>query len=124
MKQPVILVVYENMLPGSQLVNRLQDLGYEVQVVPDYTQLVTEAQRLTPLLAIIDLAPRQEELCSLITQLRKNPPTSHLPVIALTTSSDTKGHQIILEAGATLVVHDTAILLHLKQFLEHALQVE
>jgi DNA-binding response OmpR family regulator len=124
MKQPVILLVYDKMLPGSQLVNRLQDLGYEVQVVPDYTQLVTEAQRLTPLLALIDLALRQEELCALITQLRKNDATSHLPVIALTTSTDTKTHQTVLDAGATLVVNDTAILLHLKQFLERALQVE
>ena len=124
MKQPVIMLLYEKMLPGSQLVNRLQDLGYDVQVVADYTQLVMEAERVTPLLAMVDLAPRQEELCGLISQLRKNPSTAHLPVIALTTAKDPQTHQAVRDAGATLVVNDNVILMHLKEFLEQALHVE
>src|SRR5262245_49139849 len=39
MTEPLALVVYEKLLPGSQLVNRLQDLKYRVQTVADPTQL-------------------------------------------------------------------------------------
>ena len=35
MTQPLALVLYERLLPGSQLVNRLQDLNYRVQVIAD-----------------------------------------------------------------------------------------
>ena len=35
MTQPLALVVYEKLLPGTQLVNRLQDLHYRVQAVTD-----------------------------------------------------------------------------------------
>ena len=33
MTQPLALVFYEKLMPGSQLVNRLQDLNYRVQAV-------------------------------------------------------------------------------------------
>ena len=45
MTQPLALVLYEKLLPGSQLVNRLQDLNYRVQVIPDAEKLVREEQR-------------------------------------------------------------------------------
>ena len=35
MTQPLALVLYEKLLPGSQLVNRLQDLNYRVQAIAD-----------------------------------------------------------------------------------------
>ena len=35
MTQPLALVLYEKLLPGSQLVNRLQDLNYRVQTIAD-----------------------------------------------------------------------------------------
>ncbi len=35
MTQPLALVFYEKLMPGSQLVNRLQDLNYRVQAVND-----------------------------------------------------------------------------------------
>ena len=34
-QQPLALVLYEKLLPGTQLVNRLQDLNYRVQTVND-----------------------------------------------------------------------------------------
>ena len=35
MTRPLALVFYEKFMPGSQLVNRLQDLNYRVRVVND-----------------------------------------------------------------------------------------
>ena len=40
MTQPLALVVYEKLLPGSQLLNRLQDLNYRVQAIANADSLV------------------------------------------------------------------------------------
>ena len=38
MTQPLALVWYEKLMPGSKLVNRLQDLGYRVLTAPEEKQ--------------------------------------------------------------------------------------
>ncbi len=40
MTEPLALVLYERLLPGSQVVNRLQDLRYRVQTVAEARLLV------------------------------------------------------------------------------------
>jgi CheY-like chemotaxis protein len=124
MTRPLILVSYEKMLPGSQLLNRLQDLGYEVQAINDSALLPDKAQEAKPLLIIADLEPRHVQVCEAIGRLRIAPDTIHIPLIALASAQNTKAQEGARLAGATLVVSDQAILLHLKQFLEQALQVD
>jgi len=124
MKQPLILFLYENIFPGSQLLNRLQDLGYAVRVLSDPGLLVQEAARVTPLLVLADLAPHENEVLSAIAELNKNSPTSHLPIIAIVKAQATDLQEKARGTGATLVVTDQAILPHLKEFLEQALQVD
>jgi CheY-like chemotaxis protein len=118
------LVLYEELMPGSQLVNRLQDLRYRVQAVAEPAKLVEFAQTEGTMLVFADLSATGKDICELIAQLRKNPATAHIPVIAFADESNealqTKGRT----AGATLVVTDAAILTHLPQFIEQALQVE
>ena len=49
MTQPLALVLYEKLLPGSQLVNRLQDLNYRVQTIADAASAaVLETKRDSP----------------------------------------------------------------------------
>ena len=55
MTQPLALVFYEKLLPGSQLVNRLQDLNYRVLAVNDLPALLRSAQSEGPMLAVVDL---------------------------------------------------------------------
>lgn len=124
MNQPLILCLYERLLPGGQLVNRLQDLGYRVQSVADPAVLVEEAEREKPLLVMADLEPRQNQLCEAIATLKKNSGTSHIPIIAFASARNTAIQEAARAAGATLVVNDAAILVHLDQFLEQALQVD
>ena len=50
MTQPLALVLYEKLLPGSQLVNRLQDLNYRVQTVTEPSTLVECAEQSKPML--------------------------------------------------------------------------
>ena len=124
MKQPLALLLYEKLLPGGQLVNRLQDLGYRVQPVPAPADLAPTAEREKPLVAFVDLEPRFEKTCEAISALRRNSATSHLPVIAFAAAQSEEAQEAARRAGATLVVADAALLVHLGQFLDQALQVD
>jgi CheY-like chemotaxis protein len=122
--QPLALVFYESLLPGTQLVNRLQDLGYRVATASNPAQLLASAIQDKPMLVLADLASRTYNVPEAIGQLRQNPATSHLPVIAFAKDENEKSQEAARTAGATLVVNDTAILSHLQQFLDQALQLD
>ena len=124
MTQPLALVVYEKLLPGSQLFNRLQDLNYRVQALANADDLVESAERAKPMLVLADLETSRQNVCAALTRLRQNPTTQHLPVIAFGGENSPDLQAAARAAGATLVVSETAILSHLAQFLEQALQVE
>ena len=124
MTEPLTLVAYERLLPGSQLVNRLQDLGHRVHTLSDGAGLVERAQREKPMLVIADVGPHNDQMIASIGELRKNPATSHIPVIAIADAHDVNLQEAARAAGATLVVNESAILVHLNQFLEQALQVD
>ncbi len=124
MKQPLALLLYEKLLPGSQLLHRLQDLSYRVHPVPTPSELTPIAEQHKPLVAFVDLEPNFEKICDAITALRQNVSTRHVPVIAFASGEGTPAHRAATRAGATLVVNDHALLIHLNQFLDRALEVE
>ena len=124
MSSPLALVCYEKILPGSQVVNRLQDLGYRVHAVTDASALVACAEQERPLLVLADLESSQRKVCEVIVELRKNPATQHLPVIAFAREEEAGLQQAARAAGATLVVSEAGLLSQLAQLLDQALQVE
>ena len=124
MTQPLALVLYEKLLPGSQLVNRLQDLGYRVLTAPGPDALTSCAEQEKPMIVLADLFSSRSPVAAAISQLRKNTATSHLPVIAFAEEKETALQNAAREAGATLVVNDAALLTHLEQFLERALHLD
>jgi CheY-like chemotaxis protein len=124
MTQPLALVLYEKILPGSQLVNRLQDLQYRVQTISDAGLLVECAEQAKPLLVLVDLESSRNNVTPAIAQLKQHPATRHLPVIAFGADKKPELQSAAKTAGVTLVVAEAAILSHLPQFLEQALVVE
>ena len=125
MTQPLALVLYEKLLPGSQIVNRLRDLNYRVQVIADAERLVECAEQAKPMLVLADLESTRNNVCVALGRLKQNAATQHLPVIAFAGESAAAGlPDAARAAGATLVVTEAAILSHLPQFLDRALQVE
>jgi len=124
MTTPLALVFYENLLPGSQLVNRLQDLGYRVQTIGDVQTLVPQALQERPLIVVADLASAQVDVCAIIRDLKRNPETRHIPVIAFTDLKDEQLQTAATAAGATMVAGNDAILDQLPELLDQALQVE
>jgi len=119
MTQPLALLLYEKLLPGTQLVNRLQDIGWRVQTLHDAAGLARAAEEHKPILVLADLSATNSSVSEGISHLRRNQATSHIPVIAF--GADEAAHKPALDAGATLVVSDTAVLQHLNQFIDQAL---
>ncbi|HWN94554.1 MAG TPA: hypothetical protein VNT99_05955 [Methylomirabilota bacterium] len=119
MTQPLALFLYEKLLPGTQLVNRLQDLGWRVQIIHDAAALSRSAEEHKPLLVLADLASTRSSVSEGLAALRSNKNTEHIPVIAF--SADESLSAPALQAGATLVVGEAAILQHLNQLIDQAL---
>jgi CheY-like chemotaxis protein len=123
-QQPLALVLYEKLLPGTQLVNRLQDLNYRVQAINDATLLGQCAEQGKPMVVLADLESSRNNVCQAISQLKNHPATRHLPVIAFGVEGNEKLQEQGKAAGVALVASDAALLSHLPQLLEQALQVE
>jgi CheY-like chemotaxis protein len=124
MTQPLAIVLYERLLPGSKLVNRLQDLGYRVLTVTAPGTLVACAEQEKPMLVAADMLAVHGGVSDAIAQLKKNPVTSHIPIIAFVEEKELALQQAARDAGACLVVGEVAILTHLEQFLDQALQLD
>ena len=121
--QPLALVFYEHLMPGSQLINRLQDLGYRVLALSALDRLGATVQRETPLLLFIDLAGAGD-VCAAIAGLRSTPATAHLPVIGFAPDTAADLLAAARTAGATIAVSETAVINHLPQLVDQALHVD
>ena len=124
MTQPLALLVYEKLLPGTQLVNKLQDLGYRVQSVADASLLIETAETSGPLLVFADLISTRHNLLEIIKRLRNSPATAHLPVIAFGPEDKEGLQEAAQAAGVTLFASEAAIANHLPELLQQALHLE
>ena len=124
MNEPLALICYERLMPGSQLVNRLQDAGYRVQTVADARELPATAEKAGALVAFVDLVSRKGDVTQAIEKLRQQSVTRHLPVIAFSGERETQLQTTARNAGASLVVNDNALLMHLQPLLDQALAME
>ena len=111
-------------MPGSQLVNRLQDHGYRVQHISDPKIFADSAEREKPLLLLVDLEVNNQNVCEIIAKLKRNQATKHLPIISFAPDDKTDLQAVALKAGATLAVGETVVTSHLAQLLDQALQIE
>ena len=124
MTQPLALLLYERPLPGSQLVNRFQDLGYRVSTVPSPTSLVDACLREKPILLVVDVREADDKVCAALRQLTTGPETNHIPVIATVPAQSPEAAEAARLSGVKLVLHDSVILAHLEQFIDQALQLD
>jgi len=123
MTQPLAIVFYEKLMPGSQLVNRLQDLNYRVQAITDATILLASTQREMPMLVLADLASRAD-ITQVISDLKADTATAHIPVIAFADEKATAQLNAAQTAGAALAVSEAALSSYLPQLLNQALHIE
>jgi CheY-like chemotaxis protein len=121
---PLALAFYQHLFPGSQVVNRLQDLGYRVQTISDVPTLILQSRQEKPMVVVADLAAAGADVCAAIRELKKDPETKHIPVIAFTDLKNEQLRAAATAAGATMVAGSDAVLDQLPQLLDQALQVE
>ena len=76
------------------------------------------------MLVLADLVSSRDSVCDAIRQLKSSPETQHIPIVAFAPEQAAELQESARAAGATLVVSETAVLTHLPQFLDQALQVE
>jgi CheY-like chemotaxis protein len=122
--QPLALLFYEALMPGSQLVNRLTDLGYRVQTVQVAASVHEMVRREKPLVLIADLVLRHGDFCGVIAELKHDPETRHVPVLGFTDLRNQILVEAAVKAGAKLVADGSGILEQLPQLLDHVLAVE
>jgi CheY-like chemotaxis protein len=124
MTEPLALVLYEKLMPGSQLVNRLQDLKYRVQTVNDPGLLVESAEQSKPMLVLVDLESGRNTVFPALARLKQNPGTAHLPVIGFGMEPPPALQEEARKAGVNIIANEAAILGHLPQLLDQALQID
>jgi CheY-like chemotaxis protein len=121
--QPLALVFYERLMPGSQLVNRLQDLSYRVLSLNDASRLIATVQRESPLLLFIDLAV-PGDISGLIATIRSTPATAHLPIVGFAPEDAPALLTAARDAGANITVTESAVITYLSQLIDQALRVD
>ncbi len=124
MTQPLALVLYERLLPGSQIVNKLVDLKYRVQPLSDPSKLQSVAEQEKPMLVIADFHSHPDRIATGVAKMRQMTSTVHIPVIGFGAGDEEKSQEAARNAGVTLLVSEAALLNHLSECLEQALRVE
>ena len=110
-------------MPGSQLVNRLQDLNYRVLALDNAARLAATVQREMPLLVFADLAAKGDVIAA-IKKIKADEGISHVPIIAFAPDDSPELLATGQESGASLAVTESALTGHLPQILEQALHVD
>ena len=124
MTKPLALIFYERLMPGSQLVNRLQDLGYRVSTCTDLTCLLSQVETELPMVMVMDLTSDKGDVNATIKEIRASEQTGHIPIIGFTSKTNKAAQNSAVEAGAKLVAVDEAVLQQLPHLLEQALEVD
>lgn len=124
MTKPLAVVFYESLLPGSQLANRLADLGWRVLTSGRAADVAELVRKEKPMVLIAQLTLKQGDFCGVIRELKRDPALAHIPVIGYTALRNQKLQDAAVKAGAKLVAAESAILDQLPHLLEHALAVE
>jgi len=122
--EPLAIIAYKKLMPGSQLLNRLQDLRYRVRVVTELQHLVSTATSEGPMFILLDLDFEDEDVCAVIRKLRESQSTRHIPVVAFAVEGLEEQMAAARAAGATLVAGTRGIQNHLPELLEQALGAE
>src|ERR1044072_3787315 len=124
MTKPLALIFYERLMPGSQLVNRLQDLGYRVTTCTDLSCLHSQVEQELPMVIVMDLSSDRGDVNGAIKEIRNSEKANHIPIVAFTSKTNKLAQNAAVEAGAKLVAVDDAILQQLPHLLEQALEVD
>ena len=122
MTKPLALLFYSNLMPGSRLITRLEELGYRVLTVGQISSLQEVAKTEKPLVALAEVSS-QGEVLSAISTLKADAATRHIPVLAYSAEHSKQLQETALKAGVSLLASSSAVLEQLPQLLDQVLEV-
>jgi len=122
--QPLALVVSERTIPGTQLLGKLNDLGYRTEHLKDLGRLIQVAEYMKPLVIFMDLEWKTRDPLVSINSLVRNPATEYTPIIAYAPMSEEDRLERALNTGATLVTVDSRVLPQLERLLDQAMEID
>jgi CheY-like chemotaxis protein len=76
------------------------------------------------MLVLADLDSTKENICAAVARPKQNPDTQHVPVLAFTANLTPELQAAAETSGVTLLVSEQAVLNHLGECLEQALEVK
>ena len=94
-----ILLVDDSRIILRENVSALQKAGYDVVCAEDGEAAIAEAERQNPDLILLDMIMPKMGGPEALIQLKKNPKTSHIPVIILSSLSE-MNRQKLVDLGA------------------------
>ena len=100
MRLNTLLLVEDNELNRDMLSRRLERKGYVIQMAADGAQAVSMAMELRPALILMDLSLPVMDGWEAIRQLKADPKTATIPIIALTAHARAEDEKSAREAGA------------------------
>ncbi len=124
MIKPLALVASERTIPGSQLLGKLNDLGYRTEHLTDLGRMVQVAEYMKPLVIFIDLKWRTRDPFLTINSLISNQETEHTPIVAYAPMDEEAALERALNMGASIVSGDNHVLAQLSQLLDQAMEID
>jgi len=121
--EPLALLFCERGLIATQVAQRLEGLHYRFVTITDPAELVNFVGSQKPMVVLVDVDGLPTPVMSAVEQLRSNTSTAHIPVIAFARELDETVQATLVAKGATVVVNEAAVLSHLPQLLDRALDV-
>ncbi|HTI70305.1 MAG TPA: hypothetical protein VMF06_10075 [Candidatus Limnocylindria bacterium] len=124
MTRPLAIVFYERLLPGSQVVNRLADMGYRVQAMHVAAEVPHVVESCAPMVLVADLVLRSGDFSPIIARLKAADSTKHVPILGYCDPKNAKVVEAAIASGAKLVAGEAGILEQLPQLMEHVLALD
>ena len=92
MNSPLVLIHYQNLMPGSRLVHRLEELGFRVKSASPSSSLADQVRELSPMAMVCDLEPDVDQHLEAIRTIRgiyrrNTSPYSLMPILVMVLKS-------------------------------------
>lgn len=123
MNEPLALLLCARGLIATQLAQRLEGLRYRLVAISNPAELTAASEDQRAMVVLVDVDGLPEPVVSAVEQLRKNSQTAHIPIIAFARETDDSLQATLVAKGATVVVNESAVLSHLPQLLDRALDI-
>jgi CheY-like chemotaxis protein len=121
--EPLALLLCDRGVIATQLAQRLEGLRYRMAQVGKPADLVARAETEKAMVVLADVDGQPEPVILVLQQLRQHPATAHIPIIGFVRQMDDTMEAALAARGVTMTVTEAAVLTHLPQLLDRALDV-